>query len=296
MKTRTLILALAAAFSTAVTLPALAAESHHHGHGAQAEAPQKLTLNNGRKWNTDAALRKGMLEIRDALERTHGHGHDAQAGPARLAELGKKMESEIAGIVMNCRLEPAADANLHVIIGELNAAADAFRGASPADADEAMRRATRAVGAYDRYFDHPGFAQKVSDAKPLDLQGAADLVAGTYPGRVVAAQADPTGGEGLHFHVDTLLPHGRVARFDVDAGTHRIYNRLPAEEAPEGVLSLNEAVKKVQQEIPGDVVAAEFDPDPQPHYHLSVRLPGGHFTRLDLDLATGKAVKHAPRI
>jgi hypothetical protein len=132
-------------------------------------------------------------------------------------------------------------------------------------------------------------------AAPLDLQGAVDLVAGTYPGRVVAAQADPTGGEGLHFHVDTLLPHGRVARFDVDAGTHRIYNRLPAEEAPEGVLSLNEAVKKVRDEIRGDVVAAEFDPDPQPHYHVSVRLPGGHFTRLDLDLATGKAVKHMPR-
>lgn len=295
MKSRTLILALAAAFSTAVTLPALAAESHHHGTGAHAEASPKLTLNNGRKWSTDAPLRTGMEEIRNALEQAHGHGHHGEASPAKYVELGRKMESEIASIVMNCKLEPAADANLHVIIGELNAAAGAFKGANAADAEEAMARATRAVGAYDRYFDHPGFAKKLSGARPLDLQGAVDLVAGTYPGRVVAAQADPAGGEGLHFHVDTLLPHGRVARFDVDAGTHRIYNRLPAEEAPEGVLSLNEAVKKVGQEIRGDVVAAEFDPDPRPHYHMSVRLPGGHFTRLDLDLATGKAVKHAPR-
>lgn len=228
MKTRALILALATAFSTAVTLPALAAESHHSGHGAHAEAPQKLTLNNGRKWNTDAPLRKGMQEIRDALE--HTHGHDSQVAPAQLAQLGKKMESEIAGIVMNCKLEPAADANLHVIIGELNAAADAFKGASPADAEEAMQRATRAVGAYDRYFDHPGFSKKVSDARaPLDLQGAVGLVSTTYPGRVVAAQADPVAP---HYHVDLLLPHGSVVRFDVDRDTHRIDNHRPDESEP----------------------------------------------------------------
>jgi uncharacterized membrane protein YkoI len=140
----------------------------------------------------------------------------------------------------------------------------------------------------------PAIAADAAKA-PLDLRGAVELVSGTYPGRVVAAQADPTGGERLHFHVDTLLPHGQIARFDVDARTHRIFNRLPAEEAPEGALTLGEAVKKVQNQTRGRVMAAEFDPDPQPHYHMSVRLPGGQFTRLDLDLASGKAVRHAPR-
>jgi len=229
MNTRTLILALAAAFATAATLPALAAEGHPHGHGAHAEAPQKLTLNNGRKWNTDAPLRKGMQEIRNALEQAH-HARHGEASPATYVELGRKMESEIAAIVMNCKLEPAADANLHVIIGELNAAADAFRGANAADAEEAMARATRAVGAYDRYFDHPGFTKKVSDARaPLDLQGAVGLVSRTYPGRVVAAHADPAAP---HYHVDLLLPHGSVVRFDVDRDTHRIDNHLPDESAP----------------------------------------------------------------
>jgi hypothetical protein len=142
----------------------------------------------------------------------------------------------------------------------------------------------------------PAVAAIAADAAaPLDLRGAIELISGTYPGRVVAAQADTTGGEGLHFHVDTLLPHGSIARFDVDARTHRIFNRLPAEEAPEGALPLADAVKKVQQHTRGRVMAAEFDPDPQPHYHMSVRLPGGQVTRLDLDLATGKAVKHTPR-
>lgn len=157
MNTRTLVLALAAAFSAAVTLPALAAEAHNHGHGARAEASQKLTLNNGRKWKTDAPLRKGMEEIRNALEQAHGHGHHGEASPAKYVELGRKMESQIASIVMNCKLEPAADANLHVIIGELNAAADAFRGANPADAEEAMQRAATATRAYATHFDHSGF-------------------------------------------------------------------------------------------------------------------------------------------
>lgn len=157
MNARTLILALATAFSTAVALPALAAEQHHHGHGAQAEAPQKLTLNNGRKWKTDAPLRKGMEEIRNALEKAHGHGHHGEANPAKYVELGNKMESQIASIVMNCKLEPAADANLHVIIGELNAAADAFKGANAAEAEEAMQRAATATRAYAKHFDHPGF-------------------------------------------------------------------------------------------------------------------------------------------
>jgi hypothetical protein len=225
MNTRTLILALATAFSTVAALPALAAEQHHHGHGAHAEARQKLTLNNGRKWKTDAPLRKGMEEIREALEQAHGHGHRGEASPAKLVELGNKMESQIASIVMNCKLEPAADANLHVIIGELNAAADAFKGASPADADEAMRRAKRAVGDYERYFEHPGFGRKVSDSRaPLDLQGAVGLISRTYPGRVVAAQADP---QAPHYHVDLLLPHGSVVRFDVDRDTHGIDNHRP---------------------------------------------------------------------
>lgn len=155
MNPRTLILALATAFSTAAALPALGMEQHAHGHGDHAEATQKLSLNNGSKWKTDAPLRKGMEEIRNALEQAHGHG---EASPATYAELGKKMESQIASIVMNCKLEPAADANLHVIIGELNAAADAFRGANAAaDAEEAMQRAATATRAYAAHFDHPGF-------------------------------------------------------------------------------------------------------------------------------------------
>lgn len=130
---------------------------------------------------------------------------------------------------------------------------------------------------------------------PLDLAQAIELVSQTYPGRVIAAQADPVGGDAMHYHVDLLLPNERVARFDVDARTHRIFNRLPPEETPQGTLSLVEAVKKVQSETRGRVISAEYDPSPVPHYHMNVRGRRGQLTRLDLDIETGTAALHKPR-
>jgi uncharacterized membrane protein YkoI len=295
MNTRTLILAIAASFSLSVSAAALAVEGH--SHGAHADT-QKLTLDQGRKWATDEHLRRGMQEIRAALESAHGTGHDREITPAQYQALGQKLEVEIGAIVSRCKLEPAADANLHVVLAELNSAASTFKRASGAEAEQALQRAATATNAYGRHFDHPGWKSLLAaDAAkaPLDLTGAIELVSSTYPGRTVAAQADPTGGEGMHYHVDTLLPNGRLARFDVDARTHRIYNRLPAEEAPADALSLKDAVKTVQKQTRGRVLSAEYDPDPQPHYHMNVRLPGGQLTRMDLDLANGKAVKHAPR-
>lgn len=131
--------------------------------------------------------------------------------------------------------------------------------------------------------------------RPLDLGQAIELINKTYPGRAIAAQSDPTGGEGIHHHVDVLLANGRVAKFDVDARSHRIYNRLPPESGPDTPVSLADAVKKVQSQTKGRVVSAEYDPDPRPHYHMNVRGPKGEVSHLDMDLETGKTARHVPR-
>ena len=131
-------------------------------------------------------------------------------------------------------------------------------------------------------------------AKPLDLAGAMELIARTYPGRVISGQTDAAGGDRLHHHVDVLLANGRVAKFDVDAATQRIYNRLPPEEGATPGLSLEQAVRKMQQ-AKGPVVSAEYDPDPAPHYHMTVRSTKG-LARIDVDPATGQATPHKPRI
>jgi uncharacterized membrane protein YkoI len=141
----------------------------------------------------------------------------------------------------------------------------------------------------------PALATERVLVRPLTLAESVALVARTYPGRVVAAQADATGGDRFHHHVDLMLPNGRVAKFDVDPRTQRIANRLSPEEAPAELLPLADAMKKVQAQTAGRVLAAEYDPDPQPHYHFTVRGRRGEVTRLDFDPATGQSAPHVPR-
>lgn len=141
----------------------------------------------------------------------------------------------------------------------------------------------------------PAAAADAAASRPLDLAQAMELVAKTYPGRVISGQTDPVGGDRSHHHVDVLLINGRVAKFDVDARTQRIYNRLPPEESPASTVALEDAVRKLQAKTQGRVLAAEYDPDPAPHYHMTVRMPKGALARMDVDVTTGESRPHRPR-
>jgi uncharacterized membrane protein YkoI len=159
-----------------------------------------------------------------------------------------------------------------------------------------MRAFERSVLAFSvaALFTAGALAANTPKSPPLDLAQAMELIAKTYPGRVISGQTDASGGDSTHHHVDVLLANGRVAKFDVDARTQRIYNRLPPEEGPAAVVTLEQAVRKVQKDR-GRVLSAEFDPDPAPHYHMTVRTPKGELTRLDVDVATGEAKPHRRR-
>jgi hypothetical protein len=127
---KALVLAIALAF----TAPAFAAEdAHSHGHAAE-EA--KLVLNQGKKWQTDAPLRQGMENIRAVV-----------AKGAKDEALAKAVETEVAGIVQNCKLEPEADEQLHIVIAELMAGAEA----------KDAGRVAKALNAYGEHFDHAGW-------------------------------------------------------------------------------------------------------------------------------------------
>ena len=135
--------ALALAFALAFAGPAAAAgESHEHGHGA---AEAKLVLNHGKKWQTDAPLRKGMENIRAVLA--------TRQKPEAIAEL---VNAEVAYIVQNCKLPEDADAQLHLLIAELLAGADAMKGEHPREGAE---RVARALDRYGEFFDHPGWSK-----------------------------------------------------------------------------------------------------------------------------------------
>ncbi|HZM36797.1 MAG TPA: hypothetical protein VFC18_20205 [Burkholderiales bacterium] len=136
MITRTAI-----AFAAALALGSAAFAAEEHDHHGRSEA--KLVLNHGKKWQTDAPLRKGMENIRAAL-----------ASGKKYPAIGERVNAEIAYIVQNCKLPEDADAQLHIVIAELMAGAEAMQGEG---AREGAARVARALDAYGEFFDHPGW-------------------------------------------------------------------------------------------------------------------------------------------
>ena len=153
--------ALATAALTLAALlggPALAQATAAHDHGHDAAAPGKLGLDQGRKWGTDAALRNGMTRIRELVEPQLGAAHAGKLTPAQYRELATQIETEVAGIVATCKLEPRADAMLHLVIADLGAGTDAMAGKSAQQRpQQGLVQVAKAVNEYAGYFDHPGF-------------------------------------------------------------------------------------------------------------------------------------------
>ena len=145
--------ALSALF-LASAVPALAVEPHAHDGAAAAHG---ITLDQGRKWATDAPLREGMSQIRAALAEHHPEVGAGAPSAAQYEALAGTIEKSVASIVQNCKLAPQADRNLHVVVAELVAATDDLRGKSSATPAEGIHRAVAAVNLYGRYFDHPGW-------------------------------------------------------------------------------------------------------------------------------------------
>lgn len=144
-----------AAMAAALSLPALA-QTVAHDHNAA--TPHKLVLNQGRKWATDEPLRAGMGRIRGLVEPQLGAAHAGKLTPAQYGELAKQVETEVGGIVANCKLEPKADAMLHLVIADLAEGADTMARKNPkARPALGVVKVAQAINQYGSYFDHPGF-------------------------------------------------------------------------------------------------------------------------------------------
>ena len=147
----------AAAFAMALMLGLPAqAQTAAHDHGAG--APHELSLNQGQKWGTDAPLRKGMENLRGLVAPQLEAAHAGQLKADQYRQLAGKVEHEVAFIVKNCKLAPAADDQLHLVIADIGAGVDAMNGktagASPTDG---LLKVTQALNQYQTYFNHPGF-------------------------------------------------------------------------------------------------------------------------------------------
>lgn len=146
---------LACALALAQPL-ARAAESHAHAPGAAASS--ELRLDDGRKWATDLPLRRGMAEIRQVVTGAPAMAHAGTAYPTVYAALGKRVEAPVGRIVAECKLEPKADAMLHLVIADLVAGADAMKAAkSGPEGRGGLLKVAAALDAYGKYFDDPEY-------------------------------------------------------------------------------------------------------------------------------------------
>lgn len=145
----------AAAMVAALSAPVFA-QTAAHDHSAA--TPHKLTLNQGRKWATDEPLRAGMGRIRGLVELQLGEAHAGKLTPVQYRKLATQVEKEVGGIVANCKLEPKADAMLHLVIADIGAGTDTMVGKN-AKARPALGlvKVTQAVNQYGSHFEHPGF-------------------------------------------------------------------------------------------------------------------------------------------
>lgn len=126
---------------------------HEHGH---ATAPAKLMLNNGKKWGTDEALRRGMENIRNAMATAQHRIHEGQPTRADDAALAGKLNGELAAIVANCKLEAQADAQLHLVLADIAEGIATMEGkAEKRKRQGGARKILDALEQYGRYFDHP---------------------------------------------------------------------------------------------------------------------------------------------
>ena len=146
---------LAAALALAFTGPVLAA-TDAHDHGAAGSAA--LELNQGKKWQTDEPLRKGMTNMRAALATDLKVIHANKATPQQYEALAAKLNGEVAYVVQNCKLDPKADAELHKVIAEVMGGAEAMEGKDPhADRRAGAVRVVKALNTYGKFFNHPGW-------------------------------------------------------------------------------------------------------------------------------------------
>lgn len=155
MKTRhtLLVTALVATLMSGVGAHVLAANTHGHAAGETS----KLVLNHGKKWASDQPLRTSMSEIRKALAAKQDAIHKGTLTPADYQALAETVNAQVANIVAECKLVPAADANLHLIVAELLAGAEAMQGKSASKPAAGAVQTVQAVNRYGQYFDHPGW-------------------------------------------------------------------------------------------------------------------------------------------
>jgi hypothetical protein len=140
------------ALGLALGAPALAAEPHAHSDIA---TTVPLQLNNGEKWQTDDALRRGMGEIRSAIAESLPPIHQNAFTPVQYDTLAAHIQAQIDYVVGNCKLPEEEDKQLHLVLEQIIDGVAEMK--APTGRDQGAVKIVRALAQYSEYFDHAGW-------------------------------------------------------------------------------------------------------------------------------------------
>ena len=128
---------------------------HQHNHGQSEHTASGLSLDQGQKWKTDAPLRQGMQSINDAVMKTVPAYHDETLTKTDAEQLARHINDQVNYLIANCKLEPGADATLHVLIGDLLTAATKVE--NEPLSHQGMPHLVKTLQLYPDYFEHHGW-------------------------------------------------------------------------------------------------------------------------------------------
>ena len=148
-----IVLLLAVALSS--PFAALAAtDAHDHGKSS----PHKLELNAGKKWGTNDALRQALSTIHTSVSQILPKAHSGKAKAADYEAFSKDVTAQVAYIVENCKLDPQADAQLHIIVADIMSGVEAAEGKEgEKQRASGVVKIAQASNAYGKHFDHAGW-------------------------------------------------------------------------------------------------------------------------------------------
>jgi hypothetical protein len=148
--------ALAAAVVLALSAPGMTPAFSQHSHAGGAISLQSMSLDEGRKWPTDDALRQGMSDIRTAVSAALPRIHAGQFTDRDYAALADRLQAQVDQIVATCKLPEDADAQLHLALTHVLEGAGLMRGA--AQREQGAIAVVEALAAYGDHFEHPGWS------------------------------------------------------------------------------------------------------------------------------------------
>ena len=99
-----------------------------------------------------------MSGIQTSVAQTLPAAHAGKASAADYDAFGKDVTAQVTYMVENCKLDPQADAQLHIIVADLMAGVEAAQGKhGEKKRASGVVKVAQAANAYGKHFDHAGW-------------------------------------------------------------------------------------------------------------------------------------------